>query len=42
MFFLEYVALLPEETSRDMTSINNRNATTLLATELIRGEQESL
>ena len=33
----KYVALLPEETSRDMTSINNRNATVFFATELVRG-----
>jgi len=37
LLFPEYVAQLPEETHRDMHSINERNATTLFVTELLRG-----
>lgn len=38
----KYVAQLPEETHRDMNSINERNATTLFVTELMRGMMMTL
>ena len=34
---LEYVALLPEEVKHELNAVNNRNATTLFLTELMRG-----
>jgi len=38
----KYVAQLPEETHRDLHSINERNAATLFATELMRGMMMTL